>query len=243
MPSLPPIRALLRLVALSAFALLAKGCATDPFCDPEFDPEGCASFQQIGVHVTGTGAGSGVVQAEDINTVQIDCAIHAGVNQGTVCDHTFSDAGGGGSFRLVATADPGSVFVGWGPASCSQVTGNICILDFSASDGNIVFSVVAQFGLASNSDLLTLYNGTAGNANLVVGGETPSASNSLGPSQTRDVAIPTAIGTIVSVAAYVGGTQVASTACTVTAAAWQGASNPLVALFTEGSYILTCSNF
>jgi len=45
------------------------------------------------------------------------------------------------------------------------------------------------------------------------------------------------------VAAYVGGTQVASTACTVTAAAWQGASNPLVALFTEGSYILTCSNF
>jgi len=243
MPTLLAVRALRRLAALSALAFLAASCATDPNCNPEFDPQGCPSFQQIGVYVSGAGTGNGQVVAEDINTVQIDCAIQGTTEQGPVCEHTFADAGGGGSFRLVATPDAGSVFAGWGAGSCSQVSGNVCILDFSASDGDVNFDVVAQFDLAPNTDLMTLYNGTAQNANLVVGTETPSAANSLGPSATRDVAIATAIGTVVSARAYVGGTQVASTSCTVTAAAWQGGSHPLVALFTDGAYILTCSNF
>ncbi len=243
MPMLFAMRALRRLAAFSALSLLATGCATDLPCDPELDPLGCPAFQQIGVSVTGAGTGSGQVVAEDINTVQIDCAIQGTTEHGPVCNHTFPDAGGGGSFRLVATPDAGSVFTSWGAGSCSQVSGNICILDFSASDGDVNFDVVAQFDLASNTDLIELYNGTAQNANIVVGSETPSAANSLGPSGTRDVAIATAVGTVVSAKAYVGGSQVASTSCTVTAAAWQGGGHPLVALFTEGTYILTCSNF
>ncbi|HUL69689.1 MAG TPA: hypothetical protein VLT17_05540 [Gemmatimonadales bacterium] len=244
MPTLLPVRALRRLAAFSAFALLASGCGTDPFCDPELDPEGCPSFQQIGVTVSGAGTGSGQVVAEDINTVQIDCAIQAGAANGPVCDHTFEDAGGGGSFRLVATPDAGSVFASWGPGSCSQVSGNICILDFSASDGDIVFTVVANFGLDPNTDLITLYNSTNADANMVVGSETPSASNNVTSHGIREVAVSTTVGTQVPVKAYVGGSQVASTTCTVTAAAWQGGSSPLVMLVNEGtSYSLICSDF
>jgi hypothetical protein len=140
-------RPVLGLAVLSTF--LALGCSSyDPFCSPEVD--GCGpGFQQVTVIVQGLGEGSGTVVAEDISTVRINCGVPLN-SPGHVpnpsyppdCNHTFSDAGGGGSFRLEAAANPGSIFSSWG--GCSQASGPVCILDFTAG-ADVTFHVTARF--------------------------------------------------------------------------------------------------
>ena len=109
-----------------------------------------------------------------------------------------------------------------------------------------MFTISARFDVAGGAlDSLSLYNGTASTVNMVAGSESPAPGNSVGPSGTRRVLVPAAVGTAVLVRAYIGGEQLTSTACTVTAAAWQGTLKPNVGLSITlgGIYLLTCYNF
>ncbi len=242
MSTSPAVRSVLNLAFFSTF--LALGCSgDDPFCDPEFD-ECDPAFQQVTVTVQGLGAGSGTVVAEDISTVRINCVLPSSSgghvpnpSYPLACSHTFSDAGGGGSFRLVAQADPGSVFSGW--TGCSQVSGPVCILDFSAGP-DVGFQVTARFEHTSaETNAINIYNGSGLTASFVVNGQTLS---NVAPMQSPSVQIPTTIGTTVAVSATVGDAH-PTTTCTVTAAAWQGPDNPIVVLNGPPSYSLACTGF
>jgi hypothetical protein len=232
----------LSLAVFSTF--LALGCGhTDPNCDPEIE-ECHSAFQQVTVIVQGLGAGSGTVVAEDISTVRINCVLPTSSlghlpnpSYPPACTHTFSDAGGGGSFRLEAAADSGSVFTSWG--GCSQASGPVCILDFSAG-ADVTFHVTARFERASaETKPINIYNGSGLTASFVVNGQTLL---NVAPQQSPSVQIPTTIGTTVAVSATVGDGH-PTTTCTVTAAAWQGTDNPIVILNGPPPYSLTCTGF
>jgi hypothetical protein len=235
------VRFLFSLAVFSAFLVL--GCGhTDPNCDPEFE-ECHSAFQRVTVTVTGPGGGTGTVVAEDINVVGINCVLPSSASvpppnasHPVNCAYTFSDAGGGGSFRLEAAAAPGSVFAGWG--GCSQVSGPICILDFSAGP-DVVFTVTARFDhAAAETKPINIYNGSSLTVSFLVNGQLLS---NVAPSQSPSVQIPSAIGTTVTVSADVAG-QHPTTTCTVTSAAWQGLGNPIVIL-NSPEYYFTCSGF
>ncbi len=151
----------------------------------------------------------------------------------------FDDAGGGGTFTLTAIPSGGSVFTSW--SGCTLVTGPVCTLTFSASAGDTTLAPVVTFALGE-SNTVTLYNGATVSASLLAPGETAGAGNLLTPNATREVAVPSAIGSAILFRAVVGGTQVAETTCTVTAAAWQG-GQPLAALFNNDGYYMTCNGF
>ncbi len=231
------------LSTLFAFAVACSG-GTDPACNPEFE-ECTLQFQQVTVTVSGPGTGSGTVVAEDINTVGINCvlppdAAHPAPNptHPRTCTYTFPDAGGGGSFRLDAAADPGSAFTSWG--GCSQTAGPVCILDFSAG-ADVTFLVTARFDpVASNT--VTLYNNSGVSVYLIGPSETAGPGNLLGPSGSRSIAIPTTVGSQSNFAAYLTlGTLTVSATCSVTATAWQNGTHPLVMFSNADGNRLVCS--
>lgn len=127
-------RLLLAVLLLPAVLLFAPACGSD-------GGEG-GDFQQIRVITVGGGTGSGRVVSTD-PAVAIDCTITNGIQGATGCDDTFDDAGGGGTFNLVATASTGSTFTAWG--GCPSPSGSTCTLAFATSDGDVVFNVTANF--------------------------------------------------------------------------------------------------
>lgn len=140
-------------------------------------------------------------------------------------------------------AQPGSWTPGAGMAGTYGLWAR-APLSQNIANNPVRFTATAVGGPPPTTNVLTLYNGTGAAANLVLPGETPSAANSLGPSGTRAVQIPTAIGTAVTVRAFVANAEVASTTCTVTANTWRsGGLPPLVALFSDGGYHLSCNSF
>ena len=186
----------------------------------------------------GNGAGSGTVEASDV-AVGLNCTITAG-SESAGCEHTFDDAGGGGTFTLTATPGGGSVFTSW--SGCTSVAGPVCTLTFSASAGDTTLAPAVTFALGE-SNTVTLYNGASVSASLLAPGETAGAGNVLAPNATREVVVSSAIGTEIVFRAVVGGSQVAQITCTVTAAAWVGAGQPLVDLFSGDGYSMHCNNF
>jgi hypothetical protein len=119
------------------------------------------------------------------------------------------------------------------------VSGPFCILDFSAGP-DVVFLVTATFKLAPvETKAINIYNGSGLTANFVVNGQTLL---NVAFMQSPAVQIPTTIGTTVDVSANVGDYHPTIT-CTVTAAAWQGAGNPLVILNGPAPYSFTCTGF
>ncbi len=241
----------LGLAMLSILFVFGVACGgdTDPECNPEF--EDCSlQFQQVTVTVDHdhNGSGSGTVVAEDINTVGINCVLppnasHPAPNptHDRTCTFTFPDAGGGGSFRLDAEADAGSVFTSW--VGCSQTSGPVCILDFSAG-ADVVFLVTAKFDLAGASNTVLFYNSATVPAYLVGPGETPGPANlvaSHGPA--RNVTIPTTVGSQSTFRAYLTlGSPAATITCMVTADAWQNGTQPLVFFDNSEGNFLTCSD-
>lgn len=99
---------------------------------------------RVRVAVTAAGEGSGTVRSRD-QVVGIGCRIQGGaIRNGTAgCSHTFSDAGGGGTFVLEAAPDAGSTFRGWTGRSSSS--GAECRLTFPRDARNVSFSVTARF--------------------------------------------------------------------------------------------------
>jgi hypothetical protein len=194
------------------------------------------ALHPVHVTVTGSGSGGGHVSSSDAGT-SINCDFPSSAG----CSATIMVADGG-SFTLSAAAASGSGFTGW--TGCPSASGSVCTISYTAG-GASDFTINARFDLSpgSSTNTISLYNGLSGNANIVVGLELPVPANSLGPSGMRSVLVATAIGTVVSVRAYISGEQVASTTCTVSAAAWVGTTYPVVGLFYSGSYGLTCYNF
>ena len=74
-------------------------------------------------------------------------------------------------------------------------------------------------------------------------GETAGAGNVLAPNATREVVVPSAIGTEIVFRAVVGSSQVAQITCTVTAAGWAGGRAALVDLFGGDGYSMHCNRF
>jgi len=96
-------------------ALTSSGCALD-------------IFVQLGA--VGDGAGQVTGSSGDF---AIDCAIDAGVRNGT-CRSEFTDQGGGGDVSMVAVPAPGSLFVQW--TGCAETDGTECVLRFSGQVDN-----------------------------------------------------------------------------------------------------------
>lgn len=233
----------MRTLPLVLVGLLLTGClgshaSPDTACEPgEVD---CTSFDEVLVQVYFEGAGEGLLVSEGIETIPIDCTTDRDHQQ---CFTVFDDAGGGGNFRIVATAQTGSVFDGWKPGSCTSESGAVCHLEFAQETADTTFAITARFDrIPVEMNEITLYNGTLGTANLVTDSE-GQASGSLGPSSTRTVSVPSAIGSSITIRAFVGGTFAARVTCIVTAAAWQGGSTPLVDLFSDGGYVMHCNGF
>lgn len=197
---------------------------------------GYAPFYRIEVDVEGNGTGSGTVEASD-ESVGLDCSITAG-SESAGCDNTFDDAGAGGTFTLTAIPSGGSVFTSW--SGCTSVAGPVCTLTFGTADTTL--APVVTFALGA-SNAVTLYNGATVSASLLAPGETAGAGNLLTPNTTREVVVPSAIGSEIVFRAVVGGSQVAQITCTVTAAAWEGDGQPLVDLFSGDGYTMHCNNF
>jgi hypothetical protein len=125
------------LTALTVAAMLG-GCGSNRGYGP-------ALSYLIEVYVRVTGTGGGVVESTD-PVVNIACTLIGGVVSGT-CTDSFPEAGAGGSFRLVALPDPGSVVQSW--TGCSEVSGASCTLNFSASAEDTTFRPTATFGPAT----------------------------------------------------------------------------------------------
>ena len=117
---------------------------------------GYSPFYRIEVDVEGNGAGSGTVEASD-EAVGLNCTITAG-SESAGCQHTFDDAGGGGTFTLTAIPGGGSVFTSW--SGCTSVAGPVCTLTFGASAGDTTLAPEVTFALGE-SNTVTLYNGAS----------------------------------------------------------------------------------
>ncbi|MDH3206932.1 MAG: hypothetical protein OEO79_09980 [Gemmatimonadota bacterium] len=103
----------------------------------------------VTVDVTsGRGSGGGTVMSQ-VGTVPptfvIDCRIADTTRSEFGCKDSFGDAGGGGSFPLVASPDAGSQFVRW--TGCDPISGTslTCSLSFAPASGDIEFNVTARF--------------------------------------------------------------------------------------------------
>jgi len=197
--------------------------------------ENMGAFDQIHVSVTGTGTGAGNVSSNDPN-VNIDCDFPSDAG----CSDTFSEAGNGGQFNLIATPSTGSVFGAW--TGCNSTSGNVCTLSFPAGEGNVNFSVSVQFDPAGASNTVTLYNNSSVSAYLVGPSETAGAGNLVASHGFRDVAIPTTVGSQSIFSAYLSlGTLAVSATCSVTATAWQNGTHPLVMFDNADGNRLVCS--
>lgn len=216
---------------LGAFGLTAVLMATAACGEGGYSP-----FYRIQVDVEGNGTGSGTVEPSD-ESVGLDCTITAG-SESLGCEDTFDDAGAGGTFTLTAIPSGGSVFTSW--SRCTSVAGPVCTLTFGEADTTLAPEVTFTLGA---SDAVTLYNGASVSVSMLAPGETAGPGNLLTPNATREVVVPSAIGTEILFRAVVGGSQVAQITCTVTAAAWVGAGQPLVDLFSGDGYSMHCNNF
>lgn len=104
-------------------------------------------YQRISVAVVGSGEGQGYVYAND-PAVDIECLVNQESSENN-CQDTFSDAGEGGVFSLIAVPIEGSVFAGWswstGETGCSEVNGTQCLISFTETGGSVSIRVTARF--------------------------------------------------------------------------------------------------
>jgi hypothetical protein len=142
----------------------------------------------------------------------------------------------------VATADSGSTVEGF--TGCAEVVLPACTLRFQQGQ-DIEFSVAVRFTLDPDAKKpLTLYNGSTGSVNFLVGTEAPSAGNLMARNTARQVQISRRVGSVVRARALVGNVFRASVECTVTANSWQDELNPpAVHLFGDAELTMSCSAF
>lgn len=113
------------IVALTLLPCLVASACQEIFLDDD---------ALVSVTVSGGGDGNGRVRAPHAQ-ILVDCPVTDGVAVGYACSDQFADAGLGGTFELVATADPGHLFVGWGE-DCSG-TAPRCYLTFATSGDSL----------------------------------------------------------------------------------------------------------
>ena len=111
----------------------------------------------VEVFVTGSGDGVGRVIAPE-PVVEIDCLVGPSVPEPGACDASFFDAGAGGAFNLVATANPGSTFEGW--SGCTSVSEGECVVEFDGFSREERFDVEANFAL-NPDDVCNMTFGTS----------------------------------------------------------------------------------
>jgi hypothetical protein len=205
--------------------------------------EGVAPIFTIQVTVVVSGDGDGRVRAPDPQ-VDIDCSITNGSSAG-FCHAEFPDAGGGGAFDLVATADPGHLFNGW-EEDC-RGTDPRCTLSFSSAEEEHFF-VTATFlriptaievTVASRS--LALHQSTTATAAVVMDPPTLRATErirwtSSDPS-VLEVTMETVPGEDATVTALGVGTA------TITAEARTRVSDPVEVTVTEIPVTYTVTPF
>lgn len=108
----------------------------------------------VSVVVTGAGTGTGTITSQT-SGLTINCVLTAGSATGT-CAGGFSDAGGVGSFSLLATPATGSTFGSWSlicetsniVGTCSVSTNQATVqVDYDNIDraGTVTVDVVASF--------------------------------------------------------------------------------------------------
>ena len=115
--------------------------------------------KEVTVNVSNGGQGVGRVTAPD-SAVNIDCLVGPNVPDPGTCSDEFLDAGAGGTFSLVAEANPGSTFAGW--SGCSTVDGNECVLSFSSDPADVTFNVTASFDLDPSNECNMAFGTSAG---------------------------------------------------------------------------------
>ena len=216
---------------LIAGATLASACGSGPL----------GVDSEITVEVSGAGDGDGLVQGSA--PADIYCTITHGEVTGGKCGVIFHDAGGGGSFTLVATPAPGSRFDGF--AGCNTTSGTDCELSFPHQVEDHVFLVKASFGLVPPpaTNVVTFRNESMVSAYRVGPGEAPAVNNLVGPGHSRDVAIASTVESQAIFRAYVAPPEIAaSITCMVTAEAWQGGTTPEISFHNDEGNYLTCSS-
>lgn len=118
----------------------------------------------IRVGVSGAGNGNGQVTSSGLPAGDIACTSTAGVKSG-VCDESFTDSDGSGTFNLVATPSPGSAFGGW--TGCSSSSAGTCVLTYN-STGDVTFSVTARFDLAAATEFIAFESDRDGDDEIYV---------------------------------------------------------------------------
>jgi len=139
-------RSTFRTAALCGATALLLSCGDDPQVIPQ--------VVDIIVVVAPGGAGAGNVSSGTAELV-LDCDIAAGASAGT-CSNGFSDAGGVGSFTLLAVPEAGSSFGSWSTvcetssalgactASVNQAT-LVVEYDNAGNAGTVTVDVTASF--------------------------------------------------------------------------------------------------
>lgn len=121
-------------VGFTAMAALAIGCTGE-------DNSAVTGFKQVTTELTMAGSGLGTVRRTDPSP---GSCVKDGTDE-EACSWSFSDAGGGGSFVLVAEPDAGSVLSSW--AACSSTSGVSCVLEFGSGATDTTFRPRATFDL------------------------------------------------------------------------------------------------
>lgn len=133
-------RSTLRAAALCGTAALLPSCGDDPQVVPQ--------VVDIVVGVAPGGAGAGNVSSGTAELV-IDCDIAAGVSAGT-CSNGFSDAGGVGSFTLLAVPEAGSSFGSWSTVCQTSSAIGACTASVNQA------TLVVEYDNAGNAGAVTV---------------------------------------------------------------------------------------
>lgn len=133
-------RSMLRAAALCGVTVLVPSCDDDPQVIPQ--------VVDISVVVAPGGAGAGNVSSGTAELV-IDCDIAAGASTGT-CSNGFSDAGGVGSFTLLAVPEAGSSFGSWSTVCETSSTLGACTASVNQA------TLVVEYDNAGNAGTITV---------------------------------------------------------------------------------------
>ena len=242
---------------IAAFGLL---CALALACNSEgpgpgevdllcgFDGDASPGYQQVGLAAEArNSAGNIVTSAPSGSSVTVEAWVGAVLSERYLCNTDIAVevlAGGGAVSSSIintgpaADASPFSYIASlqWTLGAPGVQTLHLWLPDDTSIETMISVTATAVGGM----NAILFYNSTDVSANLLGPGESPSPGNLVASHASRQVTIPSAVGSQSQFRAFKGGSLVASLTCEILSTAWEGGSQPLVVYNDNDGNYLTC---
>lgn len=264
-----PVVSLGRIVAtIAVLGALAAACTTDDITeDPllcSFDGDASPGYQEVWIDAYASdgsysyGAGFPLTSAPAGATVPVPSVVVADLltteeNRGTLCDREVSwEVLAGGGTLSAPTSNTGTTQKSPFPQHYEYIglvywtlgaPGVQTLHGYLTDDHSIDVSITLTASALPPINTVEFRNSTSNIAYLVGPGESPVAATRVPAHESRQVAIPLAIGSPSTFRAYetpdVFSVEIT---CMVTGTAWTGGGQPLVEFTISGGHFLSCSN-